>query len=357
MKNLLEFLKSFSWKLLNWIIRPKDILIKIGTLFFVTGFGGLTISSFSFEKKLSNGTTTKIQLTASENPEVINCLLWGIGIIGFLTLCYSIIDFVKQKRKIVVIGIEHIGLKKRIATPLSSFLKNATTIPIDLTVCYENDKVSNTQKALDLTKFGIEDNLKSKVAEMGNKEITLVYGGMPPVALGFLAGYLMPNTYHVEVWDYDRTAKKEKNWYKLAGYRDSNKPQIDLSNYSPDKEICLLMAISHPVTIEQIRGKVSHPSYVKVTMPEVKYDSMSSIEKVTDFENEFGELLKKLAADGVEKIHVFCAAQSSFNFCMGRQITRNHPEIIIYEYDISHPDKYPWGVLLNTKDNISPCIV
>jgi len=83
------------------------------------------------------------------------------------------------------------------------------------------------------------------------------------------------------------------------------------------------MSISHPVKIEQVRTKVSYPSYIEVTMPEIQYDSMSSIEKITDFEKELAELLKKLAADGTERVHIFCAAQASFNFCMGRQVTRN----------------------------------
>ena len=72
---------------------------------------------------------------------------------------------------------------------------------------------------------------------------------------------------------------------------------------------------------------------------------------------EFAELLKDLATNGVERVHIFCAAQSSFNFSMGRQVTRNHPAIIVYEYDISHPEKYPWGLLFNTKDITSPAII
>ena len=110
------------------------------------------------------------------------------------------------------------------------------------------------------------------------------------------------------------------------------------------------MSISYPVTIEQFRAKVSYPSYIEIKMPDIKYDSMSSIEKITDFGKQFGELLKKLAADGTERVHIFCAAQSSFNFCMGRQITRNHPTIIVYEYDISHPKKYPWGISFNNPE-------
>lgn len=358
MKNLLEFLKSFSWKLLNWIIRPKNIPFAIGRIFFVGGFGGgIIFNSLVIKHTTANGDNTEISFSPEQLPSLIQNSLWVFGFIGASILIYELYCSIKDRNKIIVIGIEHIGLRKRIATPLSAFLKNAATIPIDLTDCYENDKVSNPQKALDLTKFGIEENLRSKAAEIGNKEITLAYGGMPPVALGFLAGYLMSNTYHVEVWDYNRNAKDGKNWYKVDGYGDVNRPIIDNSNYIPDKDVCILMSISHPVTIEQVRVKFSFPSYIEVKMPEIKYDSMSSLEKLTAFEKTFGELLKKLAADGTVRVHIFCAAQASFNFCMGRQVTRNHPAIIVYEYDISSPVKYPWGVLFNTKDDSSPAIV
>jgi hypothetical protein len=263
----------------------------------------------------------------------------------------------KDRNRTLIIGIEHIGLRKRISTPLSSCIGKAEIIPIDLTDFYENEKVSNPNDALNLTKISIERTLKSKVSEIGNKEVKIIYGVMPPVGLGFFAGYLLNNTSHVEVWDYDRNAKNGKNWYKVDGYLDSNKPIIIEDNYIKEKDVCILMSISHPVTIEQVRAKVSYPSYIEIKMPEIKYDSMSSIEKITDFEKEFGELLKKLAIDGTERVHIFCAAQASFNFSMGRQITRNHPAIIVYEYDISDSKKYPWGVLFNTKDNTSPAIV
>ncbi len=49
--------------------------------------------------------------------------------------------------------------------------------------------------------------------------------------------------------------------------------------------------------------------------------------------------MKRLGHDGTKRVHIFCAAQASFNFCMGRQVTRIN-EIIVYEYDISSSEKY-----------------
>lgn len=358
MPNSIEFIKSVLWKILTWIFRPKNTVYAIGRMFFTGGFvGGAIYNSFYFKHATSNGTITELNLSTDQLPIIIQFSLWGFGYIGAGILLYEVYYSIKSRNKKFVIGVEHVGLKKRIATSLSSALNNGDTVPIDLTACYTNDKVSQPQKALNLTIYGIEETLQSKAAEIGSNEINIVYGGMAPVGLGFLAGYLMPNTYHVDVWDYNRNAKDGKNWYKVEGYADANRPIIDRSNYFPDQDVCLLMSISHPVSIAQVRAKFTFPSYIDIKLPDIKYDSMSSIEKLKDFENEFAELLKSLAADGAERVHIFCAAQASFNFSMGRQVTRNHPAIIVYEYDISHPEKYPWGVLFNTKDSTSPAII
>lgn len=358
MSNTIEFMKSVTLKILAWITRPKNTVFAIGKIFFTGGFGGgAFFNSFYLKHATDSGTITELNFATDQLPILIQNSLWAFGFIGVAIFMYELYHSIKNRNKKFVIGVEHIGLKKRIATSLSSSLKNGDNVPIDLTECYENDKVSNPKKALGLTIFGIESILKSKAAEIGSNEITIVYGGMAPVGLGFLAGYLMPNTYHVEVWDYSRNAKDGRNWYKVEGHADTNRPIVDPSHYVQDKDVCILMSISHPVSISQVRAKVSYPSYIDIRLPDIKYDSMSSIEKLKDFENEFAELLKSLAADGTERVHIFCAAQSSFNFSMGRQITRNHPVIIVYEYDISQPEKYPWGVLFNTKDNSSPAIV
>ncbi|WP_426994100.1 SAVED domain-containing protein [Methylomonas sp. CM2] len=350
MPNNVEYIKSFFWKILTWVARPKNAILTVGGLFFTVGLGGgLFFNNFNIKYSAANGDNTEISFGADQTPYYIQYLLWGIGVLGVFILIAEVIYIAIGRSKIKVIGVEHIGLRKRIATSLSSSINNAFTIPIDLTDCYENDKISSPEKALNLTKYGIEETLRLKATEIGNHDATIAYGGTPPVSLGFLAGYLMSNTYHVDVWDYNRNAKNGKNWYKVEGYADANRPIIDRSNYVPDQDVCLLMSISHPISIDQVRAKFVYPSYIDIRLSEIKYDSMSSIEKLKDFEMEFAELLKNLAADGVDRVHIFCAAQSSFNFSMGRQVTRNHPAIIVYEYDIRDPKKYPWGCCLIQK--------
>lgn len=356
--NTLEFAKSFCWRILTWATQPKNIIFTTGRLFFVIGFGGgVLFDNFVIKHFYDNGAKTEISFTTDQLPILIQNSLWFFGFLGALILIYEVCSSIIVRNKISIIGVEHIGLRKRIATPLSACLRRAEIIPIDLSCFYENDKLLHPKKALELTIAMIENILKSKATEIGSKEVNIIYGGTAPVGFGFFAGYLMSNTYHVEVWDYNRNAKNGKNWYKVDGFSDANKPIIIEDNYTKEKDICILMSISYPVTIEQVREKVSYLSYIEIMMPVIKYDNMSSIEKLTDFENKFGELLKRLAADGTERVHVFCAAQSSFNFSMGRQVTRNHPAIIVYEYDISHPEKYPWGIVFNTKDNTSPAVI
>lgn len=160
MSNNLDFFKSAIWKFILWLMRPKNIIFTTGRLFFVTGFGGgVLFNNFSIKHSSDNGNNIAINFSSDQIPDLIQNGLWLLGFMGALILIAEIIYISFGRSKTLVIGIEHIGLKKRISTPLSAFLGRAETIPIDLTVCYENDKVSNPEKALDLTKHGIEENL------------------------------------------------------------------------------------------------------------------------------------------------------------------------------------------------------
>ena len=315
------------------------------------GFGGANWASVSASLSSDSGYNAALSIQGSDNAPLISGVLFCIGLIGLALVLWEVVIILKKRSKIFNIAIEHIALRKRIATPLIDSVNKsvgaAETLPIDLSDCYQNDIVVSPEKALEKTVMFMEDRLSTLSQQTGTKEISIHYGGTPPVGLGFLAGYLIGNTSNVVPWDYNRDDGK---WYKLDGYDDSNQPVICWDNYKMNSEVSLLMEISYPVTTEAVGDRLNNGSYVKVSMPEIAHDNMSSMEKLKRFQAEFREVLKKLNADGVKKVHIFCAAQASFNFSLGRQINKNHPTCIIYEYVGGEcDDKYPWGVEINSK--------
>jgi SAVED-fused 2TM effector domain len=131
MSNNLELLKSCGSKLFTWFIRPKNIIFTTGRLFLVTGFGGgILFSSFSIKHSTANGDNTELNFTSDQIPDFIQNGLWLLGFLGGVILVCEVIYIACDRSKKSVIGIEHIGLKKRIATPLSASLGKAEIIPI-----------------------------------------------------------------------------------------------------------------------------------------------------------------------------------------------------------------------------------
>ncbi|WP_444930628.1 SAVED domain-containing protein [Microbulbifer sp. SSSA002] len=348
MKDIINFLKSFSWKILTWLTKPVNLVMKAGIFLCMTGFGGANLASVEAMHRTADGATTLVSIEANNNSSFLEWALTGVGIIGLLMVIGESIYIIKKRRKILNLTIEHTALREKLGSPLVNSVSRlpggSDTLPIDLYPYYSNNVVSDPDGATSLTKHSLIDTLRSKIQQAGSREITIHYGGTPPVPLGFLAGYILGNTYKLVTWDYDRD---ESSWYQLGGYSDSNKPIVDLKDYQATSEVVLIMEISHPVSIEDVRKVAPTFPCIRVTMPDIKYDNMRSLEKVQAFQSEFRELLKRLNSDGVEKVHIFCAAQASFNFSMGRQISRNHPQCIVYEYNRTEQIKYPWGVMIN----------
>jgi len=98
-------------------------------------------------------------------------------------------------------------------------------------------------------------------------------------------------------------------------------------------------------------------SFITIRMPSIEHDNMSSLSKLSKFKKEFRHLLNKLSSDGVKDIHIYCAAQSSFNFSLGQQITKNHPTCYVYEYVNSWPNPYPWALKFNDNNSDAPQVI
>ena len=151
--------------------------------------------------------------------------------------------------------------------------------------------------------------------------------------IGFVLGHSIGNTSKVSLWDFDRD---KSEWYALEDTpSDLNVPIINWEDYKKTEDVCLLMGISFEVSHQQVGSLLNGRGIVSVSMPEVKYDSMSSLDKIEGFQQKFREILKTFNTDGVKRVHIFCAAQSSFNFAMGRQVERNHPECMALNTSIT----------------------
>ncbi|MGR5129232.1 SAVED domain-containing protein [Photobacterium swingsii] len=363
----MEFLKNLVYRLLHWgdllfkwYTRPRSKLFTIGKFLVVSGLSSIGVTT---ALKIALITPEGYELTASffENDTGTFILLISscFIIVGFLLIMYDALQTVKDSGKANDILVEHIALFKPLS---SSFLSTVTKAKgkvrcakIDLSEHYKDGVLREPSEAVNDTRVMLNKAVASLTDAIGNESASIHYGGTPPVCLGFYSGFFIGNTTSVTLWDYDRDLEE---WHCLDRSFDSNQPVIDESEYEGDQdyEVCLIFSISFD--IEKVaRETTNTSSIVTIRMPQIGHDNMSSLSKLTKFKKEFRALLNKFTQDGIKRIHIFCAAQSSFNFAMGQQITRNHPECIVYEFVNGATSPYPWGLKFNKKNSPAPIVI
>ncbi|MGL4927145.1 MAG: SAVED domain-containing protein [Plesiomonas shigelloides] len=343
--------KFLSWgdAFVRWYTRPKSKLMITGHFLVTTGVIGLLgVVAFKVTYAASDGSQLTLSVQENDLPLYITAILLMITALGLILIVVDVLRFMKDSKEVNNILIEHIALFSPLSTSFASTVSKAhgrvNSYKIDISQYYKGGVLTNPRDAINTTHVMLESSLAAQTSSTGNSKAVVHYGGTPPVSFGFYAGYCVGNTTKVELWDYERDGGL---WHPLNRGFDDNIPVICIDEYQEgSKEVALLMSISFDVDIAA-RACSPTKSLVTITMPEILHDNMSSLSKLNYFLNEFRQLLNRLSRDGVERVHVYCAAQASFNFAVGQQITKNHPAFLVYEYVHSSEEKYPWGLEFN----------
>lgn len=317
-------------------------LVSIGVI------GLMGVTAFKFTYAAPDGSQLQLSVQENDLPLYISMVLLGITALGVLLIIVDAIIFIKDSKDINNILIEHIALYPPLSTSFASTVTKTygrvTSNKIDISRFYEGGVLSKPHDAINTTHVMLENALAAHTSATGNNKAVVHYGGTPPVSFGFYAGYLVGNTTKVVLWDYERNTGL---WHPLDRGFDDNRPVISFDEYQKgSNEVALLMSISFDVEIAA-RACATTESIITITMPEIQHDNMSSLSKLNDFLIEFRKLLNRLSRDGVERVHIYCAAQASFNFSLGQQITKNHPSFVVYEYVHNSKEKYPWSLEFN----------
>lgn len=325
----------------------------IGRFLVTIGISGLvTVTALKVSYLTSDGSELSLSLQDSDLPFYVTLTLILFTISGIVLLIIDAISYIKDRKETNNIVIEHVAIYRPLSTSLantvSSLHGRVNTTVIDISKSYCNGILAQPSEALMTTKVMIDNALHAQVNASGTNRAVIHYGGTPPVSLGFYSGYLIGNTSNVNLWDYDRNACV---WHSLDRGFDDNRPVIDQDGFDQSKnEVAIFMSISFDVEPSAIECSPTS-SIIKIRMPEIHHDNMSSLSKLNDFCSAFRSLINNLSQHKINKVHIFCAAQASFNFSIGRQITKNHPTFVVYEYVHSSKVKYPWGIEFNNGHN------
>ena len=225
------------------------------------------------------------------------------------------------------------GRRERLHIDLRQGVQDGTTVSPSAAI----EKLSNLPMQLSILQ-----------SDFDRSDIAVIYGGLAPVPLTFLAGVLMDDENHVHVLDWDRHASL---WRVLDGVDDHERFQVKglESIVDGEREVVLAVSVSYGIRLTTVTQELSDVSVVQMSLESASADNHWSKEKQEALGRQFLETVMRLGNEGVERIHLFLAAQNSVVFRLGRLYDwRNLPELIVYQYERAAAKPYPWGVLMPT---------
>ena len=359
---LIHFLKSA----IDWLFRrrsPALIIMRLG-ICLVLAFGGGWILDVSF---LFQGVQVDVDLnSAGGTPEKIVYAMVIIGVvITTIGLVWEILRYrTEQKRltRMKVVVVETRGLRDTSGTPLIDALPSRLeghrdSVLVDLRQQVQDGEIVAPDSALQMLK-SLPADLKRRENGLDRRDLSIVYGGLMPVPFSFLTGVLLDDEGEIFILDWDRHAEA---WRELDGADDGKrfqKSRSDMAIQQGTNEIALIVSVSYEVILDDVRARVGDMSIVQLRLEDGSPDCHWSEEKQRALGRQFLATVINLSNHGINRIHLFLAAQNSVAFRFGRLYDkRNLPKVIVYQYQRHATPPYPWGIMMPVCGINRPVIV
>lgn len=357
-----HFLRS----LINWVFRrrsPALFVMRFGLAFTGLGFGTGWVLNVSIPFR--NGV---VELSFDSAGGAPLLLVYGVVAIGLaLTLFglgWEIVRYTAKRRRLdrkKVIVIEARGLRDTVGTPLidaipSRLEGHRENVLVDLRQGIKDGEITAPDAAIEQL-VSLPTDLKRRENGFDRRDIKHVYGGLTPVPFTFLTGVLLDDECAVTVFDWDRHAE---TWRELDGSDDGMRFSCSgLENIPVGvREVAVAVSVSYGVMERNVRAKVGEIPFVELKLDRGSPDCCWSEEKQRTLGSQFLETMINIGNRGIQRIHLFLAAQNSVVFRFGRLYDkRNLPEIIVYQYQISANPPYPWGLLMPVSGVDRPVLI
>ncbi|MGS2778334.1 SAVED domain-containing protein [Robertmurraya sp. GLU-23] len=216
-------------------------------------------------------------------------------------------------------------------------------------------EVDGSIKKENLLKILKKQKKRMKVAiKRGKNSNSLIYLGFPHVPLAFLDGYHFKDTDDPVLFEYqgEDTESLGKGFYELN--KKYNTDMKIVSNYDQqntyENEIALKIEQSFPIRDEGIKGFTKVSQVISIGIENPDRWKINNYAQIDLYQKYLLDILSKLKANGVNKIHLFATTPVSLSFSLGRVINHYHPEIIIYNYN---NNAYDWAIILKTEELIT----
>ena len=349
--------KHFLKSLIDWVFRrrsPALIVMRIGLACTVLGFGAGWVLNVSIP--FGDG-VVELSFDSADGAPIL--LVYGAFAVGLLLILFGlgwevVRDRAKRRRldRKKVVAIEARGLRDIVGTPLieaipSSLAGHRENVFVDLRQGIKDGEIAVPSAAIDQL-VSLPADMKRRVNGFDRRDIEYVYGGLAPVPLTFLTGMLIDDECAVTVFDWDRHVG---TWRELDDSDDGRRfIRSDLENIPVGvQEVAVAVSVSYGVLENDVRAKIGKIPCVELKLEGGSPDCCWSEEKQRTLGSQFLETMISIGNRGIERIHLFLAAQNSVVFRFGRLYDkRNLPQVIVYQYHKSAKPPYPWGILMPT---------
>lgn len=336
-------------KILDYLTRQKKpavVLMTVGG----TILGGQKVLNFVVTGKFSWGS-----LTVGTNdgnfisdyivPIVAIILIVMGGILMVLNECLAFKQN-SHKRIILVAGnglrtTSETGLDKKVTSILKGTIY---PVDIDITQQFRDGYVFEPELTFIRKILPSKDNLAQLLAKGSAESIQVGYGGFLPVPFTFFIGNVLDDKSNVSVFDWDR---ENERWEHISEkHIDDGESFISETIRTGElDEIVLVVSCSYRVKMLQVGECFKGLGIEHLTLETIAFDNHWSLVKQRRLSIQFAEKIKSLSDMGIRTIHLILAAQSSVVLNLGRRYdSRNMSELIVYQYEQTNKNPYPWGI-------------
>ncbi|PWC93024.1 SAVED domain-containing protein [Azospirillum sp. TSO5] len=259
-------------------------------------------------------------------------------------------DRANARRRVVV--IEQRGLLPGTDSPLvgsvpSDLIGQRHSILIDQTPYIRDGTVTDPAGALARV-VTIRHDLERITSDMHRSDVAILYGGVSPIPLTFLAGFLLDDEGSIRVMDWHRSSG---SWHALDGGDDGDRFVLEGTDgvLHGAADVAVAVEVSYSVDQAGIRAALGNLPLVRLHVTQINPNGHWSDAKQQALAEGFLWAMAKLADIRARRIHLFIAAPNSVVFRLGRAYDRrNLPDALVYQYERSRMPAYPWAVRLPT---------
>lgn len=267
----------------------------------------------------------------------------------------------QARRKVFI--IEQRGLNADTTSALVDGLSAAPagrreSILLDTTAYFSDGQVVAPERAVQVV-GELRGHIAHRMAGLARSDVSLVYGGVAPVPLAFLAGALMDDDGRLEqIYDWDRFAAR---WRLLDGVDDGQRFGITGLNDVPDMapEVAVVVSVSYRVDIAAVQSTLGAVvPLVDMRLPDLDVSNHWAAAKQQALAQQFQAVLADLGNRGAGRVHLFIAAQNSVVFRLGTTYDgRTLPPVLVHQHQPRLTPPHPWAVEMPHAGRSGPVVV